>query len=116
MCPHPYDILNGKVAIIKDQGIVIYTCDSKSTNQSELKYIGNCTNQGQWNITAPECKVTRCGYPNLIQNAVMNLSSFETGSKVSYNCIRKFRPFYTENVSTCSSDMIWTPINFRCIG
>jgi hypothetical protein len=109
-CPYPLEALYGNISVVVDKQ-VIYTCPNG------VKYVGYCNIRGEWNITRPDCKPARCGYPRLVENSIIHLNGLEMGSTATYKCRKNFQPLYPEsNHSVCLANSSWSLVNLKCVG
>ena len=95
-----------------------YTNGSIFTYQSIVQYYCNegyqlsgsssaqCTANGDWNITLPNCTLVNCGDPGIPDNGTRNGDNFYYNSTVTYSCNTGYNLTGTATL-TCLSNGTW---------
>ncbi|XP_032898129.1 complement receptor type 1 [Amblyraja radiata] len=108
-CDPPQPVANGDV---RPRGVgrcgqqADYSCDRGYTLTGERTI--NCTDTGHWSHPAPNCTVTRCGYPQPVANgAVWPRGEGTYGQQADYSCDRGYT-LTGERTINCTDTGHWS--------
>ncbi|XP_041104585.1 CUB and sushi domain-containing protein 3-like [Polyodon spathula] len=91
-----------------------FVCQPGYTMEPKISRIRTCTTNGTWSGVMPSCNAVTCHAPPPISNGILEGSSFEWGTSVSYSCSPGYELSFPA-ILTCVGNGTWSGEVPQCL-